>query len=118
MDIIYLHELRIDAIIGVAERERRNRQTVTLDIDLGADIRPAAATDSVQDTVNYRNVAERVSEFVKASEFRLIESLAESVAGLLQREFRVAWCRVRVSKQGVLRGVRDVGVIIERGRNA
>jgi dihydroneopterin aldolase len=115
MDIIYLHDLRIDTVIGVFDWERRVRQTVILDLEMAADIRRAAARDDLADTLNYKAVAKRLIDFVGHSEFQLVETLAERVAELLLNEFSVPWLRLRVNKQGAVRGARDVGVIIERG---
>lgn len=116
MDIIYIRDLRIECIIGVYAWERRIKQTVTLDLDLAADIRRAAATDRIEDTVNYKAVAKRLIEFVGQSQFRLVETLAEKVAAILLEEFGLAWVRVRVNKPGALRAAADVGVVIERGQ--
>jgi dihydroneopterin aldolase len=115
MDIIYLHDLRIDTVIGVFDWERRVRQTVILDLEMAADIRRAAARDDLADTLNYKAVAKRLIDFVGHSEYQLVETLAERVAELLLNEFSVPWLRLRVNKQGAVRGARDVGVIIERG---
>jgi dihydroneopterin aldolase len=115
MDIIFLHDLRIDAVIGIWEWERKIRQTVSIDLEMSADIRKAAATDSVDDTLNYKLVAKRLQEFVGESGFQLVETLAERVAEIILNEFDVGWVRVRVNKPGAIRGARDVGVIIERG---
>ena len=115
MDIIFLHGLKIDAVIGIWEWERKIRQTVEIDLDMAADIRKAAATDSVDDTLNYKLVAKRLQSFVGESEFQLVETLAERVADIVTGEFDVPWVRVRVNKPGAIRGARDVGVIIERG---
>ncbi len=116
MDIIYLNDLRIDTVIGIFDWERRIKQTVSFDLEMGADIRKAAASDHIDDTLNYKAVAKRLIQFVGESEFQLVETLAERVAGILLEEFGVPWVRVRVNKQGAVRGARDVGVIIERGR--
>lgn len=115
MDIIYLKDLRINTIIGIYEWERRTKQTVIFDMELGADIARAAQADAIEDTLNYKAVAKRIIAFVENSDCRLIETLAEHVADLLLREFKVPWLRLSVNKQGAVRGVRDVGVIIERG---
>ena len=116
MDIIYLRDLRIDTIIGIYAWERRTRQTVIFDIEMGADITRAAQTDAIEDTLNYKAVAKRVISFVENSDCQLIETLAERVADIVLREFNVPWLRLSVNKLGAVRGVRDVGVIIERGR--
>src|SRR5512135_3721593 len=100
MDIIYLHDLRIDTVIGVFDWERRVRQTVILDLEMAVDIRRAAASDNLADTLNYKAVAKRLMEFVGASEFQLVETLAERVAALVLEEFDVPWLRLRVNKQG------------------
>ena len=116
MDIIFLHDLRVDTVIGIWNWERRIRQTVVIDLDMAADIRRAAQTDKVDDTLNYKLVAKRVQQFVAESEFELVETLAERIAEIITGEFNVSWVRVRVSKPGAIRGARDVGVLIERER--
>lgn len=116
MDIVYLNDLRIDTVIGIYDWERRTKQTVILDIEMGTDIRKAVETDDIAHTIDYKAVAKRLFGFVGESEFQLVEKLAESVATILLEEFKVPWCRVRLNKKGALRGVRDVGVIVERGK--
>jgi len=115
MDIIYIHDLKIACVLGIWEWERRTTQTVTLDLDLGADVRPAAASDRIEDTVNYKAIAKRLIAFVGESKFGLVETLAEKIAEIVLKEFPVRWVRVRVNKRGAIRGGRDVGVIVERG---
>lgn len=115
MDIIYLSDLRIDTVIGIYDWERRIKQTVVFDLEMGADIRQAAASDHIDDTLNYKAVAKRIIGFVEKSEYQLVETLAEKVAEIILSEFNVPWVRVRLNKQGAVRGARDVGVIIERG---
>ena len=115
MDIIFIRDLRIDTVIGIYDWERSIKQTVRLDLELGSDIARAAASDSIEDTLNYKAVAKRVIAFVEASSFQLVETLAERVAQLVISEFDVPWLRVTVNKRGALRGATDVGVIIERG---
>ncbi len=114
MDIIYLHGLKVECVIGVWEWERRIKQRVTIDLDMAADIRRAAASDALEDTLSYKDVAKRVLAFVGESRFKLVETLAEEVARILVEEFALAWCRVKINKAGAVRGARDVGVIIER----
>jgi dihydroneopterin aldolase len=116
MDIIYLNDLKIDTVIGVYDWERRIKQTVRLDLEMGADIRRAAASDSIEDTLNYKAVAKRLIDFVGQSQFQLVETLAERVAEIILGEFDVPWVRVRINKKGAVRYAEDVGVIIERRR--
>ncbi|MGR3913610.1 MAG: dihydroneopterin aldolase [Gammaproteobacteria bacterium] len=114
-DIIYLHGLTVDCIIGVWEWERRFRQRVTIDLDLAFDIRAAARSDALEQTLSYRDVAKRVQAFAREAEFALVEKLAEEIAALLLGEFHLRWCRVKINKFGAVRGAGDVGVVIERG---
>ena len=118
MDIIYLHGLTTDCIIGVWDWERRIRQRITIDLDIGFDLAAAAQSDLIDDTLSYKDVAKRVAGFVRKSEFALVEKLAAAIADLLLSEFGVAWCRVRVNKFGAVRGAGDVGVVVERGKSS
>ena len=115
MDIIFLHGLRIDAVIGIWDWERQIQQTIVIDLDMAADIRKAAASDRVEDTLDYKGVAKRLQTFVPESGCQLVETLAERVAEIVIQEFGVPWVRVKINKPGAIRGSRDVGVIIERG---
>ena len=115
MDIIFLNDLRIETVIGIFDWERRIKQTVIFDFEMGTDIRKAAASDTIDDTLNYKAVAKRVIEFVETSEFQLVETLAERVAQMIMSEFKIPWLRLKLNKVGAVRYARDVGVIIERG---
>ncbi|MEA3151637.1 MAG: 7,8-dihydroneopterin aldolase/epimerase/oxygenase [Gammaproteobacteria bacterium] len=116
MDKIFIHALKTEAIIGIYDWERQVKQTVLIDIALSADIRKAALTDSIADTLNYKAVAKRVLTFVEGSAFHLVETLAEHVAMLILEDFGVAWVNITLSKPGAVRGSRDVGVVLERDR--
>jgi len=114
MDIIYLRDLRVDTVIGVYEWERRIRQTLSLDVEMGADIRRAAASDDIDDTLSYKAVAKRLIAFVSEGRFQLVEKLAEEAARIVITEFGVPWLRLSVNKPGAVRGAQGVGVVIER----
>jgi 7,8-dihydroneopterin aldolase/epimerase/oxygenase len=116
MDKIFIHALKAEAIIGIYDWERQVRQTVLIDLELAADIRKAALTDSIEDTLNYKRVAKRILTFVEGSQFHLVETLAEHVAMLVLDEFGVSWVRIILSKPGAVRSSKDVGVTIERDR--
>lgn len=114
MDIVFLHDLKVDCVIGIFDWERRIRQTLHIDLDMAADIKRAAASDRVEDTLDYKAVAKRVVGFVGDSQFQLVETLAEKIAALILAEFKVSWVRVRINKKGAVRNTDDVGVVIER----
>jgi len=115
MDKIFLSALTTDCIVGIWDWERKVRQKVVIDLEIATDIRRAAASDRIEDTLDYKAVAKRLLEFVGDSKFQLVETLAERVAEIVVREFGVPWVKVRLNKQGAIRGSKDVGIIIERG---
>ncbi|MFZ5757258.1 MAG: dihydroneopterin aldolase [Pseudomonadota bacterium] len=115
MDIVYINDLRVDTVIGIFEWERRIRQTISIDLEMAFDIRKAAASDRIEDTLDYKSVGKRVIAHVQQSEALLVERLAEEIAGIVLAEFPVPWLRLRLSKPGALRGAKDVGLVIERG---
>ena len=115
MDKIFLRDLRVETVIGIWDWERKIRQTVSIDLEMAADIRKAAASDRVDDTLNYKSVAKRLQQFVGDSSFQLVETLAEKIAAIVIDEFDVPWVRVQLNKPGAIRGARDVGILIERG---
>lgn len=114
MDKIFLSALTVECIVGIWDWERRVKQTVIIDLEMAADIRRAAATDRIEDTVDYKKVAKRLLAFVGESQFQLVETLAEHIARVVVLEFGVSWVKVRLNKQGAIRGARDVGIEIER----
>ena len=115
LDIIFIHDLAIECVIGVWDWERETLQTVYLDLDIAWDINAAGLSDRLEDTLSYKDIAKAVSALVVERKFQLVEAMAVEVADLLQNEFGVPWCRVRVNKKGAVSSARDVGVIIERG---
>ena len=115
MDIIYLGDLRIETIIGIYDWEREVKQTVCLDIEMATDIRKAASTDHIDDTLDYKAVSKRLIDFVGNSEFQLVETLSERICEIILNEFNVPWVRLRLNKKGAIRGASDVGILIERG---
>jgi len=115
MDIVFLRDLKIETIIGIFDWEREIKQTVSLDLEMAADVAKAAKSDGIDDTLDYKAVAKRLIDFVGHSEYKLVETLAERVADIVLNEFNVPWVRVRVNKPGAVRYAGDVGVVIERG---
>ena len=116
MDTVFIEDLRIETVIGIYDWERKIRQTVALDLEMAFDNRIPAASDRIEDTLDYKRVAKRLIAFVSESHFELVETLAERCAEIVMREFGVAWLRLKLSKPGAVTGSKAVGVAIERGR--
>jgi len=115
-DLLYVHDLKTDCIIGVWAWERQTRQTIILDLDIAVDIRRAAAHDKFEYALDYKALAQRVMDFVGESHFSLVETLIEEVAQLILREFSVPWVRVRLNKPRAISKALAVGLVIERSR--
>lgn len=116
MDIIFLKNLEIETVIGIYDWERKIKQTVVLDLEMATDISKAAASDHIDDTLDYKAVAKRLIQFVGEAKFELVETLTEKVAEIILNEFNVPWVRIVLNKQGAIRGAQGVGIIIERGK--
>jgi dihydroneopterin aldolase len=103
MDVIFIQDFRIEILIGVYEWERRVPQTVQLDLEI------------IGDTIDYAKVVARIEASLAAHRFVLVEALAEHIAQLVMSEFRAPWVKTSVTKLGALKGVKRLGVTIERG---
>lgn len=114
MDKIFITALKAETIIGIYEWEKNTRQTVLLDLEMATDIKKAAASDAIEDTLNYKSIAKRLVTFIETSRFELVETLAEKLATLILDEFGVAEITLTLHKPGALSDATDVGIIITR----
>ena len=117
MDKIILTDLRINAVIGIWDWEKRNPQTISIDLEMKTDTKKASQSDSIEDALDYKAVSKRVKQFIQESQFNLIETVAENVAKIILEEFDVQWLKLRVSKPFAIRGSSNVGVYIERTKD-
>jgi dihydroneopterin aldolase len=115
MDTVFIQALEVETVIGIYDWERNIRQKVVLDIEMAFDNRKPAASDKIEDTVNYKAVSKRLIAYIEASNFELVETLAERCAAIIHDEFDVPWVRLRLAKPGAVTGAKSVGVTIERG---
>ncbi len=116
MDRILIKDLRARCIIGVNEDERREKQDVTVNLEILADLRRAAQSDRFEDTVDYRSIKKEILKMVEGSSYQLLESLTEAVAQICLANEKVRLVRVRVEKPAALRFARSVGVEMIRRR--
>ncbi len=118
MDKVLIEGLKANAVIGVFDWERQIRQPLVLDLQLSVDLRPAAASDALDDAVNYKSVTDRVREEIEQLQPNLIETLAEHLAAMILAEFAsVQVVALTVRKPLALVGVQAVAVSIERSRD-
>jgi dihydroneopterin aldolase len=114
VDKIFLRELKIETIIGFWEWERRVKQLVSIDLEIGTDANLAARSDKVAGTLNYEELAERLAEFVGEAKYQMVEALAAAIARIVVIEFGAPWVKVSVAKPGAIPAAREVGIVIER----
>lgn len=118
MDILFLRDFRLELIIGIYEWERKIPQPVRLDLEIGLPEHKAGETDDVADTIDYGAVANRVKDSLvnRPQPIALVEAVAEHVAQIILEEFRAPWVKVSVTKFAIVRGVKELGIVIERGK--
>lgn len=116
MDTIFIHDFRLNILIGIYEWEKRVPQTVQFNIEIGIPPKDGPRTDRIAETIDYSKVVTRIEDTLRTQHFLLLERLSEHVAQLVLNEFGAPWVRVSVNKIGALRNVKQLGVTIERGR--
>lgn len=117
MDKIIIKDLLIRGIIGINEDERVNKQDILINVVMYTNTQAAAATDSIEDALNYRTITKDIIRHVEASADFLVEKLVNDIARLILTEYSVERAIVRVEKPGALRFANSVGVEIERTRS-
>ena len=116
MDLVYIRDLRLDASIGIYDWEKAIKQQVRIDLDMAWDNTVPAASDNIDDALNYKETAQKVTELVQSQHFDLVERLAEEIAAMLMTEMKVPWLRLTLGKPSAVKNSKEVGVCIERGQ--
>ena len=116
LDKIYIRDLLLRCIVGIYPDERENKQDVIINIELSCDLSKAAASDQIEDTVNYKSLKKEIIDLVENSAFLLIERMAGEIASLCLANPGEQQVRVTVDKPGALRFARSVAVEIVRTR--
>jgi 7,8-dihydroneopterin aldolase/epimerase/oxygenase len=114
MDSIFIHDLRVETRIGVWDWERKLSQTVRLDVELGLPSDKVFRSGDFTDTLDYSAVVARLQSFAADHPHQLLERFAQAIADIAQGEFGAPWVKVRVAKLAPMKGVKELGVAIER----
>ncbi|SFK16506.1 dihydroneopterin aldolase [Nitrosomonas aestuarii] len=115
MDIIFLRDYKAKTLIGIYPWERKVAQTIQLDLEIALSNHNAGKTDSIEDAIDYALIVQRINTILEKKHFSLLEALAEHIAQTIINEFKSPWVKVSIAKLGIIRGVKKVGVCIERG---
>ena len=114
---IELERIPVRCIVGIFPDERVQEQMIFLDVSMELDFAPAAASETVSDTVDYAGVADELEALVVAGRFQLIETMAERCAAhVLAAHAIVQRVRIVVHKPAAVPRAQDTRVSVERGR--
>jgi dihydroneopterin aldolase len=116
MDIVFVRDLEVKTVIGVFDWERKIRQRLVFNLELGTDFSAAAKSDDLKDTLDYKAISHAIEEFAEASSYQLVEALVEAVADMVMTKFSVKWLSITLDKPGAVSCARSVGVKLERGQ--
>lgn len=116
LDTVFITALHIETIIGIHAFEQNAPRPLILDLEMGVDIREAAASDRIRDAVDYSAVADEIVKLAAARRFQLIETLAETIARKVFERFPITTLRLSIGKPGAIDTAQTVGVRIERRR--
>lgn len=118
MDEIRINKLLVRGIVGINPDEREKAQDILVNVTMFADTAPAAASDDIDDAVNYRTVAKAIIAHIEEGKPMLVERLAAEIADLcFKTDSRIERVSVGVEKPGALRFAESVGVSITRDRD-
>ena len=113
---ILITDLTARCILGISAEERREKQEVVINVALSADLSAPAASDSFEDTLDYRALKKALLELVESSDYYLLEALTEGIADLCLEDARVQQATVKVEKPSALRFARSVAVEVSKDR--
>jgi dihydroneopterin aldolase/D-erythro-7,8-dihydroneopterin triphosphate epimerase len=119
LDRIIIRDLLVRGIVGINPDERKNRQDILVNVTMWTDTRPAAASDNIDDAVNYRTVTKALIHHIENSQPFLVERLAADLVQIcFETDTRVQAVELTVEKPTALRFARSVGLTIYREREA
>jgi len=118
MDRIFIKDLLVRGIVGIKPDERANRQDILVNATFWADTRPAALSDQIEDTVNYRSAAKAMIAHIESDGPQLVEKLAADLVRIcFESDPRIQAVEMSVEKPGAVRFSRSVGLTIYRTRD-
>lgn len=117
-DRIFIRDLSLRCIIGIYPEEREKIQDVIINVVMEVDSHAAAAaTDDIDDAVDYKTITKQLITFVEDSSFNLIETMAERCAEICLAPAKVKQVTVTIDKPGALRFARSVAVQVTREKD-
>ena len=112
-DWLKIHDLVVECKIGVFDWERNEAQKIWVDLEIPTDARKAAAADDVKHAIDYGAIVTAIRNHVQHKTYKLLETMAEDIAGIAVKQCRATQVSVRVKKRS-LPGVGEAVVEITR----
>lgn len=100
--VIGFENYRIKCLIGIEPHERINEQEILVDIKVEADCYLAIKTESIQKTIDYRQLAEICKDRAHQGRYQLIETYASEVLEEVMKQFKLKRAWIRVKKPAAL----------------
>ena len=114
MVTIFIEALSVEAIIGVYEQERTNKQPLLIDIEMQYDAQQASLSDNLRYALDYHKISNDIHAFVAASNYYLIEALAQAIADRILINPLVTTVDIKISKPQALDKASNVGIRLSR----
>jgi len=118
MDAIIIEGLKVESVIGCFNWERQITQPLLVDLTIHNDLSRSAASDELQDTLNYAEICELTTQVIKQAQPKLIEHAAQLVIEkLFTTFFSIESIIITVRKPAIIAQANSVGIRLERHRN-
>ena len=117
MDAIIIEGLKVESVIGCFNWERQITQPLLVDLTIHNDLSRSAASDELQDTLNYAEICELTTQVIKQAQPKLIEHAAQLVIEKLLLPFSIESIIITVRKPAIIAQANSVGIRLERHRN-
>ena len=114
MDTIFVHDFKAKTLIGIYPWEKKIAQTIELNLEIALPTNRACFTDKLEDALDYSLIIKRINDILATKQFSLLEALAEHIAQIILTEFNSPWVKVSAAKLDIIKGVKKLGVCIER----
>ena len=110
---ILIEELTLEMSIGILEHEKKNKQRVTIDLEISLNEK-ASYGDDISQTVSYAEVIERIESLANSKHFNLVETLAENILDECLNYAAVIKTKVTVKKPDIIKETKSVGFSMTR----
>ena len=111
--VICVKNLRVSSILGVYEEERRTERDIIINVRVEYDASAALKTDALEDALDYKQIRDRIVNFVTGTQFKLLEKLADGILQVLAGDGRITGIHLEVDKPHALRLAESVSAIME-----